>query len=127
MAGVYTDNQPDFSYLAPGETKTFSQYWYPIREIGPAHQASTDAAVRLDGRPGRRCGCAERGRPRCHRPARRVHRAHRHRHHSRRTVLHAELRDAVGTVVWQATARVATGAPLSARVELRRHPGRSSS
>ena len=26
-AGVYTDNQPDFSWLAPGETKTFSQYW----------------------------------------------------------------------------------------------------
>ena len=23
MAGVYTDNQPDFSFLAPGETKTF--------------------------------------------------------------------------------------------------------
>ena len=21
MAGVYTDNQPDFSFLAPGETK----------------------------------------------------------------------------------------------------------
>ena len=34
MAGVYTDNQPDFSCLAPGETKSFSQYWYPIREIG---------------------------------------------------------------------------------------------
>jgi hypothetical protein len=23
MAGVYTDNQPDFSYLQPGETKTW--------------------------------------------------------------------------------------------------------
>ena len=29
MAGVFTDNQPDFSFLAPGETKTFSQFWYP--------------------------------------------------------------------------------------------------
>ena len=48
MAGVYTDNQPDFSFLTPGETKTFSQYWYPITEIGPAHQATRDAAVRLD-------------------------------------------------------------------------------
>jgi hypothetical protein len=27
MAGVYTDNQPDFSFLAPLETKTFSQHW----------------------------------------------------------------------------------------------------
>ncbi|MWV57787.1 DUF5107 domain-containing protein [Rathayibacter sp. VKM Ac-2754] len=48
MAGVYTDNQPDFSFLAPGETKAFSQYWYPITEIGPAQQATRDAAVRLD-------------------------------------------------------------------------------
>jgi tetratricopeptide (TPR) repeat protein len=47
MAGVYTDNQPDFAYLAPGETKAFSQYWYPITEIGPAHQANLDAAVSL--------------------------------------------------------------------------------
>jgi hypothetical protein len=36
MAGVYTDNQPDFSFLQPGETKTWSQFWYPIQQIGPA-------------------------------------------------------------------------------------------
>ena len=47
MAGVFTDNQPDFSYLAPGETKVFSQYWYPIRELGPVDRANVDAAVRL--------------------------------------------------------------------------------
>ncbi len=47
MAGVYTDNQPDFSFLAPGETKSFSQYWYPIREIGPPQAANLDAAVSL--------------------------------------------------------------------------------
>lgn len=35
MAGVFTDNQPDFSFLSPWETKAFSQYWYPIRGIGP--------------------------------------------------------------------------------------------
>ncbi|GLK25675.1 DUF5107 domain-containing protein [Microbacterium thalassium] len=45
MAGVYTDNQPDFSWLLPGETKTFSQFWYPIHRMGPARQATTDAAV----------------------------------------------------------------------------------
>ena len=52
MAGVYTDNQPDFSFLAPGETKTFSQYWYPVREIGPPQAANVDAALsmRLLGR-----------------------------------------------------------------------------
>lgn len=48
MAGVYTDNQPDFSFLAPGETKIFSQYWYPIREIGVPDLANLDAAVRLE-------------------------------------------------------------------------------
>lgn len=47
MAGVYTDNQPDFSFLAPGETKTFSQYWYPIRKIGAAAAATLKAAVGL--------------------------------------------------------------------------------
>lgn len=47
MAGVYTDNQPDFSFLQPGETKTWSQYWYPIRDIGSASHANLDAAVSL--------------------------------------------------------------------------------
>jgi tetratricopeptide (TPR) repeat protein len=47
MAGVYTDNQPDFSFLQPGETKTWSQYWYPIQQIGPAQHANLNAAVSL--------------------------------------------------------------------------------
>ena len=48
MAGVYTDNQPDFSFLTPGETRVFSQYWYPIRDIGPVHQANVEVAVSLN-------------------------------------------------------------------------------
>ncbi len=48
MAGVYTDNQPDFSFLQPGETKAWSQYWYPIQRIGPARHANLDAAVNLE-------------------------------------------------------------------------------
>ena len=47
MAGVFTDNQPDFSFLQPYETRTFSQCWYPIRAIGAAHEANRDAAVSL--------------------------------------------------------------------------------
>lgn len=47
MAGVFTDNQPDFSYLLPYETKTFSQYWWPYKKIGPVQNATKDAAVRL--------------------------------------------------------------------------------
>lgn len=52
MAGVYTDNQPDFSFLAPGETKTFSQFWYPIREIGVPDHANVDAALRVEREDG---------------------------------------------------------------------------
>ena len=47
MAGVFTDNQPDFSFLAPYETRTFSQAWYPIRAIGPASAANREAAASL--------------------------------------------------------------------------------
>lgn len=47
MAGVYTDNQPDFSFLQPGETKTWTQYWAPITRIGPARHANADAALSL--------------------------------------------------------------------------------
>jgi tetratricopeptide (TPR) repeat protein len=55
MAGVFTDNQPDFAYLAPGETKAFSQFWYPIQEIGPVQQATVEAALSVafrQARPG---------------------------------------------------------------------------
>jgi tetratricopeptide (TPR) repeat protein len=52
MAGVYTDNQPDFSFLAPYETRTFSQYWYPIREIGPARMGNLEGAISLRGKKG---------------------------------------------------------------------------
>ena len=48
MAGAFTDNQPDFSWLQPYETKTVSQYWYPIQMIGPAKNANTQAALSLE-------------------------------------------------------------------------------
>ena len=47
MAGVYTDNQPDFTYLLPYETKTFSQYWWPYKNLGPVKNANTRLAVSL--------------------------------------------------------------------------------
>jgi tetratricopeptide (TPR) repeat protein len=53
MSGVYTDNQPDFSWLQPYETKVFSQYWYPVRRIGPAKRANRRAAVNMEVRGGR--------------------------------------------------------------------------
>lgn len=53
MVGAYTDNQPDFSFLAPAETKTFSQYWYPISEIGVPDIANLHIALRLEQQDGR--------------------------------------------------------------------------
>ncbi len=52
MAGAYTDNQPDFSWIAPCETRTFRQSWYPIHKIGTPDIANLHAAVSL--RPGQR-------------------------------------------------------------------------
>ncbi|WP_075090961.1 DUF5107 domain-containing protein [Haloferula sp. BvORR071] len=54
MAGAYTDNQPDFSYLLPYETKTFSQFWWPIQNIGPVQQANELAALACTIREDRR-------------------------------------------------------------------------
>lgn len=63
MAGVYTDNQPDFSFLAPGESRTFTQYWYPIQEIGPAVAANENVAVSLSHKDGKvRVGIVATGR-----------------------------------------------------------------
>jgi tetratricopeptide (TPR) repeat protein len=48
MAGAYSDNQPDYSWLQPYETKTFTMNWYPIRDIGGFKNANLDAAMNLD-------------------------------------------------------------------------------
>lgn len=50
MAGCYTDDQPDFTWLAPYETKCFSQFWYPTQGIGYTTNATIDAAIALDRR-----------------------------------------------------------------------------
>lgn len=48
MTGVYTDNQPDFTYIMPGETKTFSQVWYPTHAIGMVKNATIEGALAFD-------------------------------------------------------------------------------
>ncbi len=47
MTGVYTDNQPDFTWLKPFEEKTFRQYFMPYKEVGQVKNASVDGAVHL--------------------------------------------------------------------------------
>ena len=48
MAGVYTDNQPDFSWMQPYEEKIFTQYFLPYRELGVVKNASQDLLLNLD-------------------------------------------------------------------------------
>lgn len=48
MCGAFTDNQPDFSWIMPGEEKRFTQVFMPYKLIGPAHNASTEAVVHMD-------------------------------------------------------------------------------
>lgn len=45
MCGVYTDNQPDFTWLMPGEHKTFTQYFMPYKGVGLIGNATINAAV----------------------------------------------------------------------------------
>jgi hypothetical protein len=53
MCGVYTDNQPDFSWLMPGEEKSFSQYFMPYRDIGVVKNATREAMVNLEVEDGK--------------------------------------------------------------------------
>lgn len=48
MAGVYTENQPDFSWLMPYEEKSFVQYFMPYRELGIVKQASKDLVFNIE-------------------------------------------------------------------------------
>ena len=93
MAGAYTDNQPDFSFLAPGETKTFRQYWYPIQEIGPVQHATLEVAVSLgaEGSSAVKVGVAvTRDRP----------------------AVAVRIEDSAGKTVWSMVADLQPGKPL---------------
>lgn len=48
MCGVYTDNQPDFSWLMPYEEKVFHQYFMPYQNVGVVKNASKDILLNLD-------------------------------------------------------------------------------
>jgi tetratricopeptide (TPR) repeat protein len=48
MTGMFTDNQPDFSWLMPNEEKHFTQYFMPYRELGVIKNASKDVLVALN-------------------------------------------------------------------------------
>ena len=48
MAGVYTENQPDFSWLMPFEEKEFTQYFLPYRELGVVKNATKDLLMNIE-------------------------------------------------------------------------------
>ena len=48
MCGVYTDNQPDFTWIQPNEEKSFEQYFMPYAGIGAVKNATKQAAVNLE-------------------------------------------------------------------------------
>lgn len=48
MTGMFTDNQPDFTWLMPNEEKHFTQYFMPYRELGVIKNASKDILIALD-------------------------------------------------------------------------------
>ncbi len=48
MTGVFTDNQPDFTWLKPHEEKTFTQHFMPYKHVGRVKNATKDAAVNME-------------------------------------------------------------------------------
>lgn len=48
MTGVYTDNQPDFTWLKPFEEKTFKQYFMPYKKAGYVKNASIHAVMNVE-------------------------------------------------------------------------------
>ncbi len=48
MCGVYTDNQPDFSWIHPFEEKQFSQYFMPYRDLGMVKNATKEALLNIE-------------------------------------------------------------------------------
>ena len=48
MVGAYSDNQPDYNWNFPYETKTFSQYWYGIRDMEGVKAGNRHAAINME-------------------------------------------------------------------------------
>ena len=53
MTGMYTDNQPDFTWLQPYEEKSWKQYFMPYAEVGYVKNATKDALLNLEVKEGK--------------------------------------------------------------------------
>lgn len=48
MTGMFTDNQPDFTFLKPYEEKSFIQYFMPYKAVGAVKNASVEAVLNVE-------------------------------------------------------------------------------
>ena len=48
QAGAYSDNQPSLFWIMPGETKIFSHFWFPVRDIGVWDYANLEGSLNLE-------------------------------------------------------------------------------
>ena len=57
MTGMFTDNQPDFTWLKPFEEKEFTQYFMPYKQVGNVKNASTEVVMGIEVENGNACIC----------------------------------------------------------------------
>lgn len=48
MTSAYSDNQPDYCWINPHETKEFTAYWYGIRNLRHVNRGNEKATVNMD-------------------------------------------------------------------------------
>ena len=48
MTSAYSDNQPDYCWINPYETKEFKAYWYGIRNLKHVNRGNSSATVNMD-------------------------------------------------------------------------------
>jgi tetratricopeptide (TPR) repeat protein len=53
MAGAWTDNQPDYSWIQPFESKSAKMTWFPVRNLGGLKYANVNGALNLEVANGR--------------------------------------------------------------------------
>jgi len=48
QAGAFSDNQPDYHWMAPHQVRTAHDFWYPVRDIRGFKKANEDFAVNVE-------------------------------------------------------------------------------
>lgn len=48
MTAAYSDNQPDYCWINPYETKEFTAYWYGIRDLEHVNRGNKEATVNIE-------------------------------------------------------------------------------